>query len=633
MANIKIRNLNPGSYEQITSGSFLATALNENEGTNEKLTVRATAEQIVSGGAVYADFSEHLLVSGVPVSTGSTTVGGKTIINEGAGGSIDFGDTNSNLNIESPSIFKESVTINKTLDVTEAATFNSTSLFKGDSTFESNTTFGTNATDTSIFNSTSTFKENSSFKKDVSIDGDLTIGGSKALALDYSATNNDKVLKVVGGALSWETDNAGLSSVDWNQVNNKPTTFAPSSHNHSWSNITDAPAVSSSNNGQVLKIVNGALAWATDDSGLSSVDWSDVNNKPATFAPSTHTHAIADITSLQTSLDGKAASSHSHIWSDITSTPTTLAGYGITDAQPASQMSNYITASAYSAKFGSSPSWDTIAWGRFLSKNNTNSNANGSGKMAVQANDGSGQGSTFGLISDNTGTNDKFVTIYLRDNSKAWNAVNSSQKKRMGINMGMSGGNFNIGWIGSVPAGDPYDNINILDSSRDATTGAVTTHFEGTVTGGAKSFKINHPIKPDTHWLYHCSIEGPEANTLYKGKVTLVNGSAEINIDSACNMTEGTFVALNTNNQCFTNNESNWDLVRGSINGNILTIESQNSDSTAEVSWMVIGERHDDFMKNNNIHADSNGKIITEIEKTEKEKNPSDYINNIEDID
>tara|TARA_B100000401_G_scaffold139408_1_gene92511 strand:+ start:60028 stop:61875 length:1848 start_codon:yes stop_codon:yes gene_type:complete len=615
MANIKIRNLNPGSYEQITSGSFLATALNENEGTNEKLTVRATAEQIVSGGAVYADFSEHLLVSGVPVSTGSTTVGGKTIINEGAGGSIDFGDTNSNLNIESPSIFKESVTINKTLDVTEAATFNSTSLFKGDSTFESNTTFGTNATDTSIFNSTSTFKENSSFEKDVSIDGGLTIGGSKALALDYSAANNDKVLKVVGGALSWETDNAGLSSVNWSQ-------------------ITDAPAVSSNDNGKVLKIVNGALAWATDDSGLSSIDWSQVDNKPATFAPSTHTHAIADITNLQTSLDGKAASSHNHSWTDITSgKPTTLAGYGITDAQPASQMSNYITASAYSAKFGSSASWDTIAWGRFLAKNNTNSNASGSGKLAVQANDGSGEGCTIGLIGDSTGTSDKFLTIYFRDYSKAWDAVNSANKKRMGINMGMSGGNFNIGWIGSVPAGDPFDNENILDSSRDATTGAVTTHFDGTVTGGAKSFKIKHPLKPDTHWLYHCSIEGPEANTLYKGKVTLVDGSAEINIDSACNMTEGTFVALNTNNQCFTNNESNWDLVRGSINGNILTIESQNSDSTAEVSWMVIGERHDDFMKNKNIHADSNGKLIPEIEQTEKEKNPSDFMGNIEDID
>ena len=240
MANIKIRNLNPGSNAQITSGSFLATALNEFEGTKETSTVRATASQIVSGGAVYANFSEELMISGVPVSTGST-VGGKEVLKPGPGGSIEFGDTNTTINIEGPSIFKESVTINKTLDVTEAATFNSTSLFKGDSTFESNTTFGTDATDTSIFNSTSTFKENSSFQKDVAIGGNLTIGGQKALALNYSASNNGKVLKVVNGALAWATDDAGLSSVNISNVAGLQAALdgkAASSHNHSWSDIT-----------------------------------------------------------------------------------------------------------------------------------------------------------------------------------------------------------------------------------------------------------------------------------------------------------------------------------------------------------------------------------------------------------
>jgi hypothetical protein len=36
-------------------------------------------------------------------------------------------------------------------------------------------------------------------------------------------------------------------------------------------------------------------------------------------APAVHTHAIADVTNLQTSLDGKAASSHTHAAADITS--------------------------------------------------------------------------------------------------------------------------------------------------------------------------------------------------------------------------------------------------------------------------------------------------------------------------
>ena len=76
-------------------------------------------------------------------------------------------------------------------------------------------------------------------------------------------------------------------------------------------------------------------------------------------------------------------------------------------------------------------------------------------------------------------------------------------------------------------------------------------------------------------------------------------------------MTEGTFVALNTDVQCFTSNESNWDAVKGSISGNVLTIESQNSESTATVSWMVIGERQDQHMLDTNW-TDDNGKVIVE---------------------
>ena len=288
MANIKIRNLSPAGDTQITSGTYLASALNENEGTEEKITVRATAQQIVSGGAVYADFSEELLVSGVPVSTGSTTIGGKTVINEGDGGSIDLGDTNTNLNITSPSIFKESVTIDKTLNVTEVATFNETSLFKGESTFEENTIFGTDSSDTSIFNSTSTFKENSSFQKDVSIDGNLTVGGSKALALDYSASNNNKVLKVIGGALSWQDD-----------LNPDTSNFVQ--------------------NGANISTFNNDAGYITSASVPTSIDWSNVSNKPSTFNPSTHTHLWSDITNVPSEF---TPSSHTHSWSDLIDVPT-----------------------------------------------------------------------------------------------------------------------------------------------------------------------------------------------------------------------------------------------------------------------------------------------------------------------
>jgi hypothetical protein len=92
----------------------------------------------------------------------------------------------------------------------------------------------------------------------------------------------------------------------------------------------------------------------------------------------------------------------------------------------------------------------------------------------------------------------------------------------------------------------------------------------------------------------HAAIEGPQADLIYRGKINLVNGSAAVDLDQAARMTSGTFILLCTNVQCFTTNESNWDLIKGSVSGSTLTIESQNSNSTAEISWMVVAERKDD---------------------------------------
>jgi len=88
-------------------------------------------------------------------------------------------------------------------------------------------------------------------------------------------------------------------------------------------------------------------------------------------------------------------------------------------------------------------------------------------------------------------------------------------------------------------------------------------------------------------------------------------------------LTEGTFVALNRCVQAFTNNESNWDNVRGSVTGNTLTIESNDSTSTASISWMVIGERCDHHMMDTEW-TDENGKVIVEPVKDIVEPEPSE---------
>tara|TARA_R100000234_G_scaffold38428_1_gene22758 strand:+ start:8032 stop:10719 length:2688 start_codon:yes stop_codon:yes gene_type:complete len=141
--------------------------------------------------------------------------------------------------------------------------------------------------------------------------------------------------------------------------------------------------------------------------------------------------------------------------------------------------------------------------------------------------------------------------------------------------------------------------------------------FSGSISKGSGSFKIDHPLpaKTDTHHLVHSFVEAPQADNIYRGSVDLVGGSATVNIDTAAGMTDGTFVLLNTNVQCFTSNESGWTAIKGSVSGNTLTITAQDNTCTDTISWMVVGERHDQHMKDTEW-TDSDGKVIVEPEKT-----------------
>lgn len=139
----------------------------------------------------------------------------------------------------------------------------------------------------------------------------------------------------------------------------------------------------------------------------------------------------------------------------------------------------------------------------------------------------------------------------------------------------------------------------------------------GALSKGSGSFRIDHPLKPETHQLVHSFTESPQADLLYSGKSDLVDGKAVVNIDEVHNMTTGTFEALCRDIRVFTTNEDGWDLVRGSVVGNILTLQSENEQCSDTVSWLVIGERHDSHMFDTDW-TDDNGRVIVEPEKPAK---------------
>jgi len=179
-----------------------------------------------------------------------------------------------------------------------------------------------------------------------------------------------------------------------------------------------------------------------------------------------------------------------------------------------------------------------------------------------------------------------------------------------------------------------------LSLSTNTVYASTNLSVSGSLSKGSGSFKIDHPLesKKDTHYLVHSFIEGPQADLIYRGRVKLTDGIASVNIDSASDMTEGTFEVLCRDVQCFTTNEDGWTAVRGKVVGNILTIESQDNTCTDTISWMVIGERQDSHMLETEW-TDENGKVIVEPVKSETTENtnasviqnitPPDLINEI----
>jgi hypothetical protein len=133
---------------------------------------------------------------------------------------------------------------------------------------------------------------------------------------------------------------------------------------------------------------------------------------------------------------------------------------------------------------------------------------------------------------------------------------------------------------------------------------------------GSGTFDIPHPTLPNKR-LLHSFIEGPRCDLVYRGQVSLNNGTAQVNLDTdcvhdnSCAMSPGTFVALCANPQFFLQNPTSFDRVIGTISGNILTITCENSNSTDTVYWMVVAERKDDTIINWH-NTNTNGNLITE---------------------
>lgn len=124
---------------------------------------------------------------------------------------------------------------------------------------------------------------------------DTVKGGIKVGA---GLTMNGEVLSATGGGTA--------DAVDWSNVTNKPETFAPSTHTHTASEVTELATVATSGS------------------------YNDLSDKPTDFAPAAHTHEMTDIIGLSDALDGKSDTTHNHDGTYLKEVPkatsTTLGG-------------------------------------------------------------------------------------------------------------------------------------------------------------------------------------------------------------------------------------------------------------------------------------------------------------------
>lgn len=131
-------------------------------------------------------------------------------------------------------------------------------------------------------------------------------------------------------------------TTSWNGITDKPSTFNPSSHSHPVSDIVGlqssldgkAATVHSHNQGEITGLTSSldAIQDQIDELSESPPGWSAVTGKPETFPPQAHNHQISQVVGLQAALDGKISSV---VWGDVGNKPTTFpAAWGDVTGKP-----------------------------------------------------------------------------------------------------------------------------------------------------------------------------------------------------------------------------------------------------------------------------------------------------------
>lgn len=156
----------------------------------------------------------------------------------------------------------------------------------------------------------------------VSFDGssnvtiNTTLSNSGVSAGTYTKITVDSKGRVTSGTTLSASD---IPNLDWSKITSgKPTTLSGYGITDGVKNNGATPSIQAGlDASKPTAGTVGRLYIATDtnkiyrDTGsnwqvVSTINWNDIVGKPSSYPPSTHTHAISDVTNLQTTLNSKA---------------------------------------------------------------------------------------------------------------------------------------------------------------------------------------------------------------------------------------------------------------------------------------------------------------------------------------
>ena len=265
--------------------------------------------------------------------------------------------------------------------------------------------------------------------------------------------------------------------------------------------------------GGAVSSVNGKTGAVTlnaaDVSALPSTytppaqSWASITGKPSTFTPSAHTHAVADVTGLQSALDGKqpagsyAPTSHVHTIANVTGLQAALDG-----KQPAGSYAAASHTHTIADVTGLQTALDTAGAPQTLSLSGQNLSLSGGGGTVTLPSGGGGGGSGTSLINPVILASGKYTPTNgggMNQGRAAYD--NEISYQPVGITQNCTISTLTVQVTTAGTSGTPTLALGLYGDNGGVPGSRIAYGSLNPAVTGDQSVTINTPVTPGQYWV------------------------------------------------------------------------------------------------------------------------------------